>query len=406
MESQFADRISTLGAPASHSVIAKVRDLRASGMDIIDFGQQGATPTIAMDAAARMMQSAAGSSYTDTRGLPSLRQVIADKLAKENGITADPSTEIVVTLGAKEAIFASMLALVGTGDEVLIEDPAYVGFEPLIRLAGGVPVPIPMKAENGFRLPIENLESFMTPKTRLLLLCNPHNPGGHCHSAEDLAAIAEIAIRADIHVLVDEAYEHFVYDGGKHTSLASLPGMFNRTITVQTVSKIYNMAGWRVGWAAAAAPLMAKIALVHAHAVTCPTSFAQAGAEAVIREGIGEGDLPIAKIVERYTAQRNAMVSGLSAIPGVTCATPSGAFFVFPNLAIFGMSSIEICEHLLQTAHVSAIPGSAFGQEGEGYIRLVFKSDVGVINQGVARLAEALSKIKPNTVTSGSGNAR
>jgi aspartate/methionine/tyrosine aminotransferase len=140
--------------------------------------------------------------------------------------------------------------------------------------------------------------------------------------------------------------------------------------------------------------------------VTCPTSFAQAGAEAVIREGIGEGDLPIAKIVERYTAQRDAMVSGLSAIPGVTCATPSGAFFVFPNLATFGLSSIEICEYLLQTAHVSAIPGSAFGQEGEGYIRLVFKTDVGVINQGVARLAEALSKIKPNTVTSGSGNTR
>jgi aspartate/methionine/tyrosine aminotransferase len=393
MERAFADRISTLGPPASHRVIAMVRDLRAQGVDIIDFGQQGATPDTAKQAAASVMQSSEGSAYTDTRGRPGLRHVIADKLARENGISADPDSEIVVTLGAKEAILASLLALVGPGDEVLIEDPAYVGFEPLIRLVGGVPVRIPLHAQHGFRFPVEKLQGFLTPRTRLLLLCNPHNPGGHCHSAQDLAAIAEVAKRADIHVLVDEAYEHFVYDGAKHVSLASLDGMFERTITVQTVSKIYNMAGWRVGWAAAAAPLMAKIAMVHAHAVTCPTSFAQAGAEAAIRDRIGEGNDPIAEIVRRYATQRDAMVDGLRAIPGVTCTKPRGAFFVFPDLSAFGMSSIDMCGYLLEQARISAVPGSAFGPHGEGHLRLVFKSNVGVIRQGITRLADALAKL-------------
>lgn len=393
MERAFADRISTLGPPASHRVIAMVRDLRAQGVDIIDFGQQGATPDIAKQAAASVMQSSEGSAYTDTRGRPGLRRVIADKLASENGISADPDSEIVVTLGAKEAILAALLALVGPGDEVLIEDPAYVGFEPLIRLAGGEPVRIPLDAQNGFRLPIETLKGCLTQKTRLLLLCNPHNPGGHCHSAQDLAAVAEIARRTNLYVLVDEAYEHFVYDGTRHVSIASLDCMFERTITVQTVSKVYNMAGWRVGWAAAAAPLMAKIAMVHAHAVTCPTSFAQAGAEAVIRDRIGEGNDPIAEIVRRYATQRDAMVDGLRAIPGVTCTKPRGTFFAFPDLSAFGMSSIDMCEYLLREARVSAVPGSAFGPHGEGHVRLVFKSDVEVIKKGVTRLADALANL-------------
>lgn len=404
MERAFADRISTLGPPASHRVIARVRALRAQGVDVIDFGQQGATPDIAKQAAASVIQSAEGSAYTDTRGRPGLRLVIAEKLARENGIAADPDSEIVVTLGAKEAILASMLALVGSGDEVVIEDPAYVGFEPLIRLVGGVPVRIPLHAEDGFRFPVEKLQSYLTQKTRLLLLCNPHNPGGHCHSVQELAAIAEIAKRADINVLVDEAYEHFVYDGARHVSLASLDGMFDRTITVQTVSKVYNMAGWRVGWASAAAPLMAKIAMVHAHAVTCPTSFAQAGAEAVIRDGIGEGNDPIAEIVQRYSAQRDAMVDRLRAVPGVTCTRPHGAFFVFPDLSAFGMSSVDICEYLLDQARVSAVPGSAFGPQGEGHVRLVFKSDVDVIKQGIARLAGALAKLD-RVPENGSGRA-
>lgn len=392
-QAQFANRMSHLTEAASHAVIAKVRDLRAAGVDVIDFGQQEEAPRIARDAALAMMNTAGGSFYTHTSGLPRLRETLAAKLAAENGIKADPETDIVVTVGAKEAILATLLALVDTGDEVLIEDPAYIGFEPLVRLAGGVPFPVRLQKSDGFRFPVDDLRGYISPRTTLLLLCNPQNPSGRCHTTEDLTAIGNIVRDAGIRVLVDEAYEHFVYDGRRHVSLASLPGMYERTITVQTVSKVYNMAGWRVGWVVAPPPIMEKIRTVHVHAVTCPTSFAQAGAEAAIRAGIGEGNKPIAEIAERYERQRGAMVDGLSAIPGVECASPEGTFFVFPDISAFGKPSTEIFEFLLQTAHVSSIPGSVFGAGGEGHLRMVFKSDVGTIREGVARLEAAFAEL-------------
>lgn len=389
----FADRMSHVVGPASHAVMSRVREMRAQGIDVIDLGRQRETPEIARKAATAAMNSPSGSFYTDTRGATGLREAIAAKLLAENGIPAAPATDIVVTVGAKEAILAVMMAFVDTGDEVLIEDPAYVGFEPLVRFAGGMPKRVPLTKADEFRLPVENLRSFITPRTRLLLLCNPHNPSGHCYTAADLAAIGAIAAEYGINVVVDEAYEHFIYDGRRHVSLASLPGMYERTITVQTVSKIYNMAGWRVGWAVAPPALMDKIHIAHANMVTCPTSFAQAGAEAVIRSGIGEGDQPIADIVERYAAQRNALVAGLQAIPGVTCTMPQGAFFAFPDLSGFGRTSAKMCDVLLEKAHFAAIPGSAFGEMGEGHVRMVFKSDVETINKGVARLADALADL-------------
>ena len=389
----FANRMSNLAGAASHAVIGKVREMRGRGIDVIDFGKQGHTPSIAKDAAFAMMNSPLGSTYTDTRGIKILRDTIATKLSGENGITADPDAEICVTIGAKEAIFATLLALVGEGDEVLIEDPSYVGFEPLVRLTGATPVLVPLLKEDGFRFPVDRLEHYITANTRLLLLCNPHNPGGRCRSAEDLMQIGEIARKADILVLVDEAYEHYVYDGVSHVSMASLPGMFERTITVQTVSKIYNMSGWRIGWAAAPQYLMDKIHIAHTHAITCATATAQAGAQAVIKAGIGEGDLPIARIVANYSDQRNAMVGGLNAIAGVSCQSPNGAFFTFPDISSFGMTSIQLSNYLLDDAHVASTPGSVFGPNGEGHIRLVFKSDIDTINRGIKRISDALMRL-------------
>jgi len=393
-DARFAERLSGVGYSGSHALIGRVRALRQQGIDVIDFGQQEPPPLVARTAAAAAINLPSSAFYTDPRGMPELRRAIAAKLATDNGIVADPESEIVVTVGAKQALFITLLALVDPGDEVLLEDPGYLGFEPLVRLAGATPVPVPLRPEDGFRCASGSLRGRITPRTRVMLLCTPHNPTGRVLRREELEAIGALAREFNLVVIMDEAYEHFVFDGKVHLSLASLPGMKERTVTVQTMSKVYNMAGWRIGWLVAPAPIAQKLLAIHTHAVTCPASMAQAGAEAAIRARVGEGDRPFASIVERYTSQRDAMVDGLRGIPGITCVKPEGGYFVFPDLKAFGLTSAEMSTYLLDIAHVAATPGSVFGAGGEGHLRLVIKSDVEVIKRGVGRMADALSPLR------------
>ena len=396
-KTDFADRMKQVAFSPSLAVIGRVREMRAAGIEIIDFSAQGATPDIARRAAADMMNQDASSFYTDPRGLPVLRETIAAKLAAENAIDADPDTDVIVTVGAKQAIFATMLALVDKGDEVIVEDPGYISFAPLIRLAGATPVTLPLVEDDKYRFPVDRLRGCITKKTRLLLLCNPHNPTGRCLSNDELTEISSIAMDNDIRVLVDEAYEHYIYDGVRHVSMASLPGMKERTVTVQTMSKVYNMGGWRVGWLAGPLDIVKQVLAVHTQTVTCPTSFAQAGASAAIRAKIGEGNLPIPEIVNLYQRRRDVLVDELCSIPDVSCVTPAGAYFAFPNIARYGLPSLEMSPYLLETAHVATTPGSAFGEAGEGHVRLVFKADVDVIRQGIARIKDALSNLEPKS---------
>jgi aspartate aminotransferase len=391
----FAARLNNIAPSQSLAVIAEVRELRRAGVEIIDFGQQGNAPTIARAAATTVMNEAEGSFYSHSRGLPGLRRAITDKLRAENGFAADSDTDILVTVGAKQGILTALLALIGRGDEVLLDDPGWISFAPMVEITGATPVVVPLAEENGFRAPAESFRRRITPKTRLLILCNPHNPTGRCLRGDELAAIAALAREFDLRVLMDESYEHFVYDGHEFVSMASLPGMRERTVTAQTVSKIYNMAGWRVGWVAADAGIIERMLAIHTHSVTCPTTFAQAGAEAAIAAGIGEGDLALTEIVANYETQRNAMVKGLSDIDGLRCHLPEGAIFAFPNVKRFGKTSIEISRYLLKEARVATIPGSAFGAAGEGYLRVVFKSGVAEIERGLTRMADALSRLEP-----------
>jgi aspartate aminotransferase len=371
----------------SAAVQRAVRELRSRGVDVIDFGHEGDAPRCAKLAAAAMLDSPASAGYGDPRGLPSLRDALATKLIAENGIAADAATQILVTVGAKQAIFTALLALVDRGDEVLIEDPGWVSFEPLVRIAGATPVPLALSPDTGFRFTLDTLHEHITPHTRVLLLCNPHNPTGRCLARDELEAIGAAAVAAGITVIVDEAYEHFVYDGRSHVSMAALPGMAEHTVTVQTVSKIYNMAGWRVGWLVASAALIEQMASIHSHIVGCVAAFAQRGAEAAIRTRVGEGDLPLTEIVARYEAQRDAMVRGLRAIPGVECARPEGAYFAFPSIKSFAMPATRLSERLLEQAGVATTPGSLFGSGGEGHLRLVFKPGIPTIERGMERLA-------------------
>lgn len=388
-----AERMQSVRFPASQAVMTRVRELRRRGVDIVDFGSKGDTPTHAKQAAISMLESTAASAYTDVRGLPALREAVARKLESKNAIRADPDTEIVITLGGKEGVFSTLLALIDRGDEVLIEDPGWVAFEPIVRIAGGTPVAIPLEEANGFRFTMDSLRERITPRTKLLILCNPHNPTGTVLTQREVEMIAEAAERFGFMVLADEAYENFTYDGRKHISIASLANMRHRTITVQTVSKIYNMFGWRVGWTVAPKEIIEPILTVHSHSVTCPTSFAQAGAAAVLAQPLCEADRPIPEVIARYQEQRNAMVRGLREIPGVQCAMPEGAYFAFPNLKHYGRTSAELSEYLLEVGGVATTPGAAFGATGEGHLRLVFNSPVAEIERGLASMAEALGAL-------------
>lgn len=387
-KTRFAARLAKLSFSSSLATIRRNRELRGRGIEIHDFGSKADTPEHIKQAAIDYLHSKTASLYADPRGIPELRAAIARKLADENGITADPETEITVCAGGKQGILATLLALVDRGDEVLLEDPGWLSFEPMVRISGATPVPIPLIEKDGFRFRIEDLEKRITRKTRLILLCNPHNPTGRVFTRADLEAIARIAVERDLLVLMDEAYEKFIYDGHAHVSIATLQGMRERTITVQTASKIYNMFGWRVGWVVAPAEISARIQMVSSHSITCVTSFAQAGAAAALAQPIAQGGITMAALNRNYQQQRDALMTGFREIPGITCQVPAGAYFAFPRIKSFGLTSQAMTDALFEKVHVSCIPGSVFGKRGEGHLRFVFNAPVSEIEAGVAGLKQ------------------
>ena len=389
-----AARMQGVTVPSSLAIMSRVREMRAQGIDVISFNSRGDTPRRAKQAAIAMLETAAAAGYTDVRGTLALREAIARKLKRENGIDADPASEIIVTTGGMAGIFSTLLALTDRGDEVLLTDPGWLGFEPMIRVAGATPIRIPLLQCDGFGFDLDALRRAITPRTKLLILCNPDNPTGIVFDRAQLEAIAGIAQEFNLLVVMDEAYENFIFDGRLHVSMAALEDMRRRTITIHTVSKIHNMFGWRVGWVVAHADLIKPILAVHSCAVSCPTSFAQAGAAAVLDGSSGEGDVPIATILRNYQDQRDAMVRALRRIPGVECGTPQGAYFLFPDCSQFGKTAVELSMHLLETARVATTPGSSFGAAGEGHLRLVFNAPIAELEQGVVQIADALATLR------------
>ena len=383
-------RISKISEPVSQNLLSRVKFLKNKGVKIHDFSKQKNVPNEAIENAIKSLKSSDGNLSTDVRGSLELRKSIAQKVYNYNALDIDPEKNIVVTVGAKEAILSTFLAILDYGDEVIVEDPGYLSFEPLINLVGAKPIHLQLNKKNNFKFLINELRKKINSKTKLLLLCNPHNPTGRCFSYNDLAEISKVCVEHDIFVLSDEAYEHFVFDKNKHFSIASFPGMFERTITIQTVSKIYNMSGWRIGWAISHDEIITKILLAHSHVVTSPTSFSQAGVIPVLEKNIGEGGEAINKIVDRYQQQRDIMVSLLQSISGVECHLPEGTFFAFPDISSYGSNSIEISNYLLNHYKVATVPGNAFGPSGEGFLRLVFKSDVKAIHSGILQMKNGL----------------
>lgn len=323
--------------------------------------------------------------YTPSAGIPELRDAIAKHLVAK-GIQAS-AKEVIVTPGAKHAIFCAMIAALDPGDEVIIPSPCWT-YESIALIAGGKVAYVKTTQADGFRPGIEMVQEKLTPRTRMLLLNYPNNPTGAVMSEQDLRALADLAVDHELWVLSDEIYDCLVYDD-EHASIASLPGMHERTIYINGFSKAYAMTGWRLGYAVAPAELTAEMVKIQQASTSCPTSFVQAAGVAAL---CGPQDY-IRKMREEYRRRRDVIVGGLNSIDGFECAEPKGAFYVFPSIEGFDMKSMELCEYLLREANVAAVPGSEFGPYGEGHLRFSYATSMKNIERAIERIETAVARL-------------
>lgn len=324
--------------------------------------------------------------YSPNAGLLKLRQAIGNYLSRRFDLSYDPKNEILVTVGGSEAIDLCFRAVLSPGDEVLIPEPSFVCYDPLTRMAGGVPVALPTKAEDAFRLRADVVAAAITDKTKLLVLPFPNNPTGAIMPREELEALAEVLRGTDILVLSDEIYGELTY-GRQHVSIASLPGMWERTILVSGFSKAYAMTGWRLGYACGPQPLMGLLTKLHQYGIMCAPTTAQYAAI----EAMNNGDSDVAQMRDEYDMRRRLIVDELNKM-GLACFEPEGAFYVFPSIQSTGLTSEEFCQRLLKEKHVAVVPGNAFGDSGEGFVRISYCYSLKHITEALKRIGEFLKE--------------
>ncbi len=372
-------------------VLEKANKLEAEGRKIVHFevGQPDFdTPANIKEAAKKALDqgvTAYSSNYGDIR----LRRAIAEKLERMNHLNVDPTKEIMVTCGGEEAVAAALFALLEKGDEVLIADPSYIPYSSLTKIAEAEPVYVPLDEKNGYCFDLEKLEAAITNKTKLLILCTPGNPTGTMMDEESLRRLAEICCRHDILVLADEAYEQVLYDGNKHISMASLPGMWERTITVQSFSKTYSMCGWRIGYLVAPAELMRIVVRAHQTVAMNACSFGQLGALEALT---GPQDSLYAMLAE-FDRRRLLLYNGLKEL-GIPCSRPQAAFYLFPDIGEFGMDSFTFAEFLLDKYGVATVPGVEFGKNGENHLRISYATSFEDCQMGLHRIAQCVSDLR------------
>jgi len=343
-----------------------------------------ATPAHIVEAAKKALDDGY-TKYTPAPGIKELREAIAEKSQKENKIPAKP--ENVIVAPTKHTLFLTCMALLDRGDEALIPDPGWVSYGPMVTLAGAKPVPVRAADEDGFVPSAETVAQAITPHTRLLMLNSPSNPGGSVYSRDAMRALADLAKDRDLIVVSDEIYEKILYDG-VHVSPASLDGMFERTVTVHGFSKTYAMTGWRLGWLVAPTPLFREIVKVQEHTITCATAFAQKAGVAALRGPTA----PLEAMVAEFRARRDLVMKELAKIDRLSTDRPTGAFYVFPKVDV-RLHSATLCERILKEASVAVTPGSAFGQAGEGHIRISYAASRETITEGVRRIGEVLRAV-------------
>lgn len=324
--------------------------------------------------------------YEPTNGIPALRDALAQKAHREYGLRYDPVCEILVMVGASQAIFSALLGLINPGDEVLVPDPGFVLYDPVVQLAGGKPVHVPLLEEREFRLSIDDVTSLITDKSRVIILNYPNNPTGGVLSYAEAASLAKIAVERDLIVISDEVYEKIIYDGAKHHCFATFPGMHERTLVVNSFSKTYAMTGLRIGYVFGPKELVAALWLVHQYSVASVNSLAQYAALEALN---GPQDF-VNEMVREFDRRRRMVCERLNAIQGFRCSVPKGAFYVFPNITRFGMTSEQFAEFLLKQARVVTVPGSEFGSKGEGYVRISYAAAYGQLEEALDRIERAV----------------
>lgn len=372
------------------AIDSKAKALKAEGKDICGFGAGEPdfdTPDHIKLAAAQALAEGF-TKYTPSSGIPELRQAIAEKLRNENGVDYKPG-QVIVSCGGKHSCYNAILATCNPGDEVIIPAPYWVSYPEMVKMVGAEPYIVPTKAENGYKLTPEELQNAISPSSKLLILNSPNNPTGSVYSENEIAALAEIAIEDDLFILSDEIYEKIVYDGARHFSPASISKqVYDRTITVNGLSKSYAMTGWRLGYLAAPEPIAKAIDSIQSHATSNPTSFAQKGAVAALKES----QECVKEMVRAFAERRDFIFDGLTSIAGIRCLKPMGAFYILADISSFGMTSSQFCESLLDQALVAAVPGIAFGDDR--VIRLSYACGKENIEKGLSRIQDFCARLR------------
>jgi aspartate aminotransferase len=399
-QNRISARLSAITESATLAVDAKARALRAAGRPVIGFGAgepDFPTPDYIVEAAVRACSEPRFQKYSPAPGLPELREAIADKTARDSGLRAEPS-QVLVTNGGKQAVFQAFAALVDPGDEVLMPTPYWTTYPEVIRLAGGVPVPVMSDENTGYRVSVADLEAHRTDRTKVLLFVSPSNPTGAVYPPEQVAEIGRWAAEHGLWVITDEIYEHLVYGDARFTSMpVAAPEIVDRCVVVNGVAKTYAMTGWRVGWMIGPPDVIKAAANLQSHATSNVCNVAQAAALAAV-----SGDLSaVATMREAFDRRRQLMTAMLNEIPGVVCPLPEGAFYCYASVqgllgkevaGLRATTSSELAEAVLEAADVAVVPGEAFGTNG--YFRLSYALGDAALEEGVGRLAKLLREAR------------
>lgn len=389
---QIANRISRLGTETAFVVLQRARALEAQGKSIIhlEIGEPDFdTPQNIIDAAKNALDMGF-THYGPSAGLIEARTAIADYTNKTRGYKLWDVDHVVITPGAKPIMFYGMMAVVNEGDEVIYPNPGFPIYESVINFLGAKAVPLPLREENEFRMNIADLEARITPRTKLLILNTPQNPTGGILTRDDLAQIAELAIKHNLMVLSDEIYSQITYGDFKHTSITEFDGMPERTMILDGFSKTFAMTGWRLGYGIFPKDVAAVVAKLQTNSTSCTASFTQmAGIEALSDRTLDR----VSYFVDQFKERRDLIVERLNQIPGVRCHKPHGAFYVFPNIQGTGKSSADMEHYLLNDAGVACLSGTAFGAFGEGFIRLSYANSVENINEAMNRMQTAIERL-------------
>ncbi|PZV15040.1 MAG: aspartate aminotransferase [Pseudanabaena sp.] len=386
---QLAKRLRNILPSLTLAIDAKAKAMKASGIDICSFsaGEPDFNTPDHIKAAAKLALDQGKTRYTAAAGIPELKQAIADKLLRDNNLTYKPE-QIIVTNGGKHSLFNLMMAIFDEGDEVIIPVPFWVSYPEMAKLAEATPVFVITTEETGYKITPEQLEAAITPKTKLFVLNSPSNPTGMVYSPAEIKALAEVLDRhPHVYIVSDEIYEKILYDGATHLSIAAVSqSMYDRTLISSGFAKAYSMTGWRVGYLAGAPDIIKAATLIQGHSTSNICTFAQWGAVTALNDSQDCVEF----MRKAFEERRDVMYDLLTAIPGLTCPKPDGAFYLFPSIKSFDMPSLEFCDKLLESEKVALIPGIAFGLDN--CIRLSYATDLGTIREGCGRIRQFVEK--------------